>query len=179
MKKIHVSELPIIGWREWIALPELEITAIKVKVDTGARTSSLHAVNIRYFKKGEKSIVKFNVHPIQKDSHTTIACSAEVIDKRKIKSSNGQVDIRPIIKTPISLMDETYDVEVSLSSRDEMGFRMLLGREAIRNRFNVTTGQSFLDKRLIPKKKKIVARKRRVATKNKKREKDKKFKKEN
>ncbi len=137
------KELEIIGWREWISLPDLNIKKIKVKVDTGARTSSLHAFDMNLFKKNGKDYVKFKLHPEQRSSKKIITCIARVLEFRKVKSSNGQSEKRPVIVTRVKLLDNQWDIEVTLTNRDEMGFRMLLGRASIKGRFLVDTGKSF------------------------------------
>jgi hypothetical protein len=138
--------LAVVGWREYVNLPVLKIPRIKAKVDTGARTSSLHAINIRYKEIDGRRWVFFKVHPHQKDNKTTIRCKAEVIKMKRIKSSNGISELRPIIRTPAKLLGKSFDIDISLTSRAEMGFRMLLGREALRNRFFVDVSKSYVDK---------------------------------
>ncbi len=137
------SELPIIGWREWVTLPGLQIEAVKAKIDTGARTSCLHAVRVKTFDRDGRTFVTFAVHPLQKNSKVTVEAEAEVVEFRDIRSSNGHVSRRPVIVTPVSVLGQTWDVELTLANRDEMGFRMLLGREALRERFLVDSGRSF------------------------------------
>lgn len=137
----------IIGWREWVCLPDLGISNIKAKVDTGARTSSLHAFDMKIYKRGESQFVKFFVHPEQRSSQNEIACRAKIIEFRKIKSSNGHIELRPVILTSVKLFDEIWDIEVTLTNRDEMGFRMLLGRESVRKRFLIDSGKSYCGKR--------------------------------
>ena len=145
---MNKKQLPIIGWREWISLPELKIEKIKAKVDTGARTSSLHAFDMKMYKRGKSDYVKFTVHPRQRSSLGEIECKAKVLEYRKIKSSNGQSELRPVILTKVSLLDEIWEVEMTLTNRDEMGFRMLLGRESVRKRFLIDTGKSYYGKKL-------------------------------
>ncbi len=138
---------PIIGWREWVELPELRIARVKAKVDTGARSSSLHAFDVKIVTRRKRSMVHFCVHPIQNDTGTTVSCSAELVDQRWIKSSNGKRELRPTIRTSVSFGAEAWPIDLTLTSRDLMGFRMLLGREAVRRRFLVDAGRSFLTKR--------------------------------
>jgi hypothetical protein len=135
--------LQVIGWREWVSLPSLGIDKIKAKVDSGAKTSSIHAFNIKTYKRGNKQFVKFSLHPEQKNAENEIECRAEVLEFRKVKSSNGQSELRPVILTKIKVLEDTYEIEMTLTNRDEMGFRMLLGRESIRKRFLIDTGKSF------------------------------------
>ena len=138
------KELKVIGWREWIAFPKLGIKKVKAKVDSGARTSSLHAFDVSLFKRKGQQYVRFLVHPHQRNSKEELECTSKVLEFRKVKSSNGQSELRPVILTPIQLLGETFEAEVTLTNRDEMGFRMLLGRESIRKRFLIDTGKSFL-----------------------------------
>lgn len=140
----------IIGWREWLSLPDLKIKRIKAKVDTGARTSSLHAFDLKIIKKGEKEYAHFIVHPEQDDNETIIKCKAEIIEYRKIKSSNGISEKRPVILTKVKVLEKNWPIEVTLTNRDEMGFRMLLGRASIKNKFLVDAGKSFYSKKIKP-----------------------------
>jgi hypothetical protein len=133
----------VIGWREWVGLPELGVGKIKVKVDTGARSSSLHAFNLQKFQKDGTLWVRFQICPDQRQNDVSIEAEAPVLEYRSVRSSNGKALIRPVIITEVELLGETWPVEVTLASRDEMGFRMLLGREAIRNKFLVDTGKSY------------------------------------
>ena len=122
---------PVIGWREWVALPELNIPAIKVKVDTGARTSALHAFKLETFKRAGDDYVRFWIHPLQKRTDIEIISEALIIDKRIVKDSGGHAEERYVIKTPIKLGDMQWEIELTLTSREDMMFRMLLGRSAI------------------------------------------------
>lgn len=150
-------ELPIIGWREWVALPEFGINQIKVKVDSGARSSSLHAFGIEEFKRKGQEWVRFKVHPIQRKSAKVVTAEARVIDYRAIKSSSGQSQERPVVEATLSLLRESWQIELTLANRDQMGFRMLLGREAFRRRFLVDGGNSYYGGR--PTKKRTTKRK--------------------
>ncbi len=145
------SELATIGWREWLALPGLGIGRIKAKIDTGARSSSLHAFDIRVPGEGKHPWVHFKVHPMQRDSMTIVHCKARLHEYRHIKSSSGHKELRPIVRTAILLGSESWPIEVTLTSRDEMGFRMLLGREAMRGRFVVDPNRSYFCRELVPK----------------------------
>ena len=137
----------VIGWREWVSLPKLGLKAIKAKIDTGARTSSLHAYDVEEFKRGGKPMVRFRVHPEQRDSRRVVQCEAPLVDHRKVRPSSGHAELRPVILTAVVLMDQTWELELTLTRRDEMGFRMLLGRQALRRRFVVDPGASFLNGR--------------------------------
>lgn len=119
----------ILGWREWISLPELSVGPIKGKVDTGARTSALHADEVRVVRRGGERFARFVV-PVDADHH--VDAIAPLVDYRDIKSSNGVIERRPIIRTLVRIGPRSRHVEISLTDRDTMGFRLLLGRQAIR-----------------------------------------------
>lgn len=142
-KKRNVKDFPIIGWREWVELTGLNCGKIKVKVDTGARSSALHAFNVREFQREGETWVRFDVHPDQNSSSRTISTEAKVLEYRKVKNSGGKSTNRPVIVTHITLLDQTWPVELTLANRDEMGFRMLLGRQAVRRRFLIDSGGSY------------------------------------
>ena len=135
---------PTIGWREWIALPGLGVEAIKAKIDTGARTSALHAFDMHTEERQGVPFVRFTIHPRQRSSKETIECVAEVIDERLIRSSSGHRALRPVIRTPVQLGGLLFPIEITLAGRDAMGFRMLLGRQAMRGRFRIDPGRSYL-----------------------------------
>ncbi|MBI4615221.1 MAG: ATP-dependent zinc protease [Planctomycetes bacterium] len=136
---------PAIGWREWVSLPDLGIEAVKAKVDTGARTSSLHAFEVEtYLRFDGKEIVRFKVHPFQKDTAESVEAEAELVGARLVRSSSGREEIRPLIATTIELLGRRWPIELTLASRDSMGFRMLLARQAVRGEFLVDPGRSFL-----------------------------------
>lgn len=138
------SESPCIGWREWLVLPELGISTIKAKIDTGARSSALHAFDIERFQQGGKTLLRFKVHPLQKDDETFITAEAELVEERQIKDSGGHTELRPVIRTEVSLAQYQWPLELTLTNRSSMGFRMLLGRQAVRQRFVIDPGQSYL-----------------------------------
>lgn len=146
--------LPVIGWREWVALPDLSIPNIKAKIDTGARSSSLHAFDIEYFEREGKRMVRFKVHPYQRDTRRTVVAEAELLGKRKVKSSAGHVQNRPYIRVNAELCGVRWPIELTLTNRDVMGFRMLLGRQAVRRRFLIHAGRSFLGCRMMAEMKK-------------------------
>lgn len=133
-----------IGWRECFHLPQLDIDEIVAKIDTGARTSALHAIKIRHFNRDGKVWIRFKVHPHQRESKTTVDCEAPLYDEREIRSSNGETEVRPVIRTRISHQGRTFPIELTLTNRSQMGFRMLIGREALRRRFLIDCGQSWL-----------------------------------
>ena len=120
-----------IGWKEWVSLPALDIPAIKAKIDTGARTSSLHTYQLERFTNQGKDLVRFQIHPLQKRSDISIICESEIIDMRVVKDSGGHAEERIFIKTPVQLNDKKWDIEISLTSRENMLFRMLLGRTGL------------------------------------------------
>ncbi len=121
----------VVGWHEWCALPKLGLPSIKAKIDTGAKTSALHAFDIQPYHQHGKMHVKFSVHPIQGDNKLLMECKAVVVDVRHVMSSNGHKEKRFVILTPVALGDRQWDIEVTLSNRDPLTFRMLLGREAL------------------------------------------------
>jgi hypothetical protein len=143
--------LPHIGWREWVSLPALGVPRIKAKIDTGARSSALHAFDIEFLRRGGVVYVRFVLHPLQRSAKGSVSAEVPLLGVRQIRSSNGQVSRRPVICTEIAILGQRRVVELTLVPRDEMGFRMLLGREAIRNGFLVDPGRSFVGGR--PRKK--------------------------
>ncbi|WP_331344310.1 ATP-dependent zinc protease [Cellvibrio sp. UBA7661] len=134
----------VVGWREWVGLPALGISAIKAKVDTGARTSALHAYYVTPFEKDGKPWVRFGLHPLQKDSLTCIECEAPVKDVRMVTDSGGHKEERVVIDTTLLINGMTFSMEVTLTDRENMRFRMLLGRSALKQGFLVDSGKSFL-----------------------------------
>lgn len=132
-----------IGWREWVGLPELGVDRIKAKIDTGARTSALHAFNVVPFKRGGRRFVRFFVHPRQRRRLPEIECVAPLVDQRTIRDSGGKTEDRYVIRTRLRIGNRSWPIELTLTNRDEMSFRMLVGRAAIRGKFNVNPGSSF------------------------------------
>jgi len=135
---------PVVGWRELIELPELCATPIKAKIDTGARTSALHAFNLAVVDRDGVIWADFEIHPVQRSRRAAVAVSYPVAGFRRIRSSSGHRENRPVIRTPIQIGSRCLDIEITLTSRDEMGFRMLLGRAALRRRFLVDPGRSYV-----------------------------------
>jgi hypothetical protein len=147
IKAKDTHALPTLGWREWVSLPELGIEKIKAKIDTGARTSALHAFAITPFQEGKQQKIRFAMHPLQKNTQEVITCTADVIDKRWVSDSGGHREERYVIHTPIIIGKEYWSIEITLTERDTMLFRMLLGRSAIKRRFVVNPDRSFVTKR--------------------------------
>ncbi|HKJ29161.1 MAG TPA: ATP-dependent zinc protease [Desulfuromonadales bacterium] len=133
----------IIGWREWLALPELQVPAIKAKIDTGARTSALHAFFVEPFTKEGRQMVRFGVHPLQKRLDVEIFCEAPVKDFREVSDSGGHREMRYVIETTLLIGDLPRQIEMTLTNRDNMKFRMLLGRTAMEG-LQVIPDQSYI-----------------------------------
>lgn len=150
------NQKKVIGWREWVKLPDLDIKFIKVKVDTGARTSSLHAFDVEVFKKGKTDYVRFTVHPDQRSTKKSIVSEAKILEYRYVRSSTGHQSKRIVIVTNIELLGDTWPIELTLANRDEMGFRMLLGRESFKHLLLVDVGKSYYSEKPIRKPKKII-----------------------
>ena len=142
--KTRKSTPVAIGWREWAAFPDLGVKRIKAKIDTGAKTSALHAFDIETFERGGASFVRFAVHPIQRKARPHVHCEAPVKARRRIRSSNGAVEERIVIRAKLKLGAMAIPVDLSLARRDEMGFRLLLGRDALKKRFVIEPGRSYL-----------------------------------
>ena len=144
---MHMSvgkNLLTFGWREWVALPELGITRIKAKIDTGARTSALHAFEVRPYDDGNRARVEFSMHPNQKDSDTVVKCHADVLDRRIVTDSGGHKEERIVIETLLKIGDHEWPIEATLTSRDDMLFRMLIGRTALKKRARVDPARSYV-----------------------------------
>lgn len=137
----------MLGWREWVALPELKLMEIKAKIDTGARSSALHAFAIEPYRKGGQRWVMFAIHPLQKRCDVSVECHAEVKDRRLVMDSGGHKQRRYVIETQLVLGRSVIKAEMTLTNRDSMSFRMLLGRTAMDARFIVDPGASYLQGR--------------------------------
>lgn len=139
-----ISSLVTVGWREWILLPTLGLPKIKAKIDTGARTSCLHTFSIEPYMKDGHEWLRFGIHPNQHDTNNEIYCEAEVFDKRTVSDSGGHKEERYVILTEVTLANQCWPIEVTLTNRDSMLFRMLLGRTAMEQKIIVDPGKSFL-----------------------------------
>lgn len=141
----------LVGWQEWCALPKLHIPAIKAKIDTGAKTSALHAADIRSFHRHGAKFVHFTIHPLQRSEKFAKRCTALVIDERTVKNSGGHKELRYVIHTTITLGQMTWEIEITLTNRDPMVFRMLLGRDALKGHSVIDPGRSLCQGKLSPK----------------------------
>ena len=143
MNREH-TQLPVVGWREWLALPELGIAAIKAKIDTGARTSALHAFYVERFRRRGVDMVRFGIHPLQQRSVPALDCEARLLDRRTVSDSGGHREKRYVIETPVVAGDSNLPIQLTLTNRDTMRFRMLLGRTALEGRFLVDASRSYV-----------------------------------
>lgn len=142
------NQLLTLGWREWVALPDLGLPAIKVKVDSGARTSALHAFYTEKYQLDSVDMVKFLIHPIQKNYDFHVECHAPIIDFREVIDSGGLKEMRYVIETCIVIGTVSWPIELNLTNRDTMRFRMLLGRRAIEARAVIDPVASYLNGKL-------------------------------
>jgi len=138
------AEKLMLGWREWVALPGLGIECIKAKVDTGARSSALHTFELHTFEEDGVAKVRFSIHPIQRNNTIIKHCVAELLDERYVTDSGGHREMRPVIRTPIRMGDVLSDIEITLTNRESMKFRMLLGRTAMHGSVTVDPAASYL-----------------------------------
>ncbi|MBM6400297.1 ATP-dependent zinc protease family protein [Phycicoccus sonneratiae] len=132
------------GWREWVSLPGIGVPWVKAKLDTGARSSALHAFDLEELERDGERWVRFSVHPWQRSDEDAVEVERPVLDTREVRSSSGHAEERHVVALDLTLMGRTLPVEVTLARRDEMGFRMLVGREALRQGYAVDPGASYL-----------------------------------
>lgn len=133
----------LVGWREWVGVPSLGVPHVKAKVDTGARTSALHAFDVETFSRKGQVVVRFAIHPFQRRERPVVRAEAPVVGLRNVVSSNGSREKRIVIRTVLAAAGVEWPIELTLTNRDQMGFRMLLGREAIKPRFVVDPAKSY------------------------------------
>lgn len=141
------EKIPV-GWREWAALPKLGIARIKAKIDTGARTSALHASELKRFKRQGRDMVRFDVHPLQRKTRPVIHCEAQVVDERWVTTSGGQRERRVVITTPICIGTRIWSIELTLTGRDSLRFRLLIGRSAMQKHILIDPSVSYRAGRL-------------------------------
>lgn len=145
-----MSKRTTLGWREWLALPDLGIARIKAKIDTGARSSALHAFYVQPFERDGEPWVRFGIHPQQGNTDNVVDCEAKVLDQRQVTDSGGHRETRYVVATTVVLGDDTFQAEVTLTDRENMRFRMLLGRTAMRGRHLVDPARSYLVGKPVP-----------------------------
>ena len=133
----------ILGWREWVALPQAGVEWVKAKIDTGARSSAIHAFDLEVFDRDGAEWVRFSIHPWQRSDEDHVELTLPVLDRREVRSSNGQVEQRYAVALDVTLAGRTITTVMTLSNRDEMGFRMLIGREALERGFLVDSATSY------------------------------------
>ena len=134
----------IAGWREWVSLPGIGVPWLKAKLDTGARSSAIHAFDLAEFRQDGELWVRYSVHPWQRSGEDAVTAESRVLDRRTVRSSSGHSEERYVVHLDVSLVGHVVTAEMTLSRRDEMGFRMLIGREALRKGFVVDPGRSYL-----------------------------------
>ena len=145
-------KLPTIGWREWLSIPELGIPGVKAKIDTGARSSALHTHDYEVYDTDDgDQRVRFHLHPLRDRTDVELACDAPVTGMREVKDSGGHVEFRPFIRATAKLGEFEWPIEISLTNREGMRFRMLLGRTALKGHFLIDTGRSYLQGKSLAK----------------------------
>ncbi len=140
----HPRPRTLVGWREWVALPDWQVPWIKAKIDTGARTSAVHAFDIETIERDGAAWARFSIHPWQDSAADQVVVEAPLVGRRTVRSSSGATRLRPVVLTTLALAGRDVPVEMTLTRRDEMGFRMLIGRQALRRRFMVDPARSYL-----------------------------------
>jgi len=133
-----------VGWREWVTLPELGISQLEAKVDTGAKTSAIHAYELQPFEQDGQAYVRFGIHPDRHNTTLSLHCQAPIIDRRQVSDSGGHKEQRYVIRTMLQLGQLAWPIEITLTNRENMAYRMLLGREAMRGRLLVDPALSYL-----------------------------------
>ncbi len=151
MKTKIIQPTAIIGWKEWIALPDLGIPAVKAKIDTGARTSAMHIFNLEEFEADGRPMVRFGIHPLQRRIDIERFCEAPLLERRRVKDSGGHIEKRYVIRTTAVMGAVSWSIDITLTNRDPMLFRMLLGRKAVENRFLINPDRSYLTGRSLAK----------------------------
>ena len=143
MATARTRDLAVVGWREWVALPDWGVPWTKAKIDTGARTSAMHAFDLESFEREGVPWIRFVVHPWQRSASDGVPVEAPLVGSKEVRSSSGAASSRPVVHTSIRLAGVATDVDITLTRRDEMGFRMLVGRQALRGRFVVDPARSY------------------------------------
>ena len=133
----------VLGWREWVGLPQAGLAWVKAKIDTGARSSAIHAFDLEAYEQDGTERVRFSIHPWQRSDEDHVELDLPVLDRREVRSSNGQAEQRYAVALDVTLAGRTITTVMTLSNRDEMGFRMLIGREALERGFLVDSSQSY------------------------------------